>query len=82
METNIFNKHNTFGLKIIGAWPGISRLWVFFVILIWAAILLFFAFWDLVVVYDDLEAFSDNLVSTIGSITCLSKLISLRLERK
>lgn len=82
MENNIFNKHHTIGLKFFGAWPGVSSMWGFYSFLALGFSLLFFAFWDLFVVYDDLEAFSDNLISTIGTIGVVLKLISFRLKRR
>ena len=81
MRDNIFIKHHRIGLKFIGAWPGVSRLSGFFVIIGWALFLLAFAFWNIAVVYKDLDALMDNLVSTIGTVMGLLKLTTLRLKR-
>ena len=79
---NIFIVHHQIGLRIIGAWPGMTKLPGFYFTMGISLFFLIFEIWNIAVVYTNLEVLMDNLISTIGVVSGLCKIMTFRIKRE
>ncbi|XP_031784302.1 odorant receptor 71 isoform X1 [Nasonia vitripennis] len=82
MYDEIFIRPHKISLKLIGAWPGYAKLTGFFLVIGSSSVLLFFALWNTIEVFGNLELLVDNLVNVIGIIVGFFKLTTLRVKRR
>ena len=71
-----------FTLRMVGLWPGVSRVYAFLIITGIITFSLTFQLWNAIVVYADLEALASSICSTIAEIMIFLKLLALRKDRR
>lgn len=82
MKTNILNLYLRISLKIVGIWPGNTRVWS---VVLLASLGLFFVYFSFVYFAEnihDIDAVSENVVGNIGNLYTVIQIIILRFKRR
>jgi hypothetical protein len=82
MNHNVFITHHRIGLRLIGAYPGFTQLPGFYFAIGMMFFFLIFEIWNAIVTFNNLDKLMDNLVSTIGVMSALFKIMIFQLKHR